>query len=79
MCFDSARHFTAWLELTPRSHSSGSKERLGRTSMGNPEVRSGRCRGDSRLAGCPKRTLGGAAEATSRQTPRQDCRRHADQ
>ncbi|MDF0516642.1 transposase [Bradyrhizobium yuanmingense] len=58
MCFNSARHFIAWLEVTPRSHSSGSKERLGRISTGNPEVRSGRCRGDSRLADCPKRRSG---------------------
>ncbi|WP_038954094.1 IS110 family transposase, partial [Bradyrhizobium japonicum] len=39
--FKSARHFAAWLGLTPRSHSSGGKERLGRISkMGNPELRS---------------------------------------
>ncbi|WP_374207794.1 IS110 family transposase [Bradyrhizobium sp. 190] len=38
--FKSARHFAAWLGLTPRSHSSGGKERLGRISkMGNPELR----------------------------------------
>jgi transposase len=36
----SARHFVAWLGLTPRSHSSGGKERLGRISkMGNPGFR----------------------------------------
>ena len=39
--FKSARHFAAWLGLTPRSHSSGGKERLGRISkMGNAELRS---------------------------------------
>ncbi|MBB4383615.1 transposase [Bradyrhizobium sp. SBR1B] len=39
--FTSARHFAAWLGLTPRSYSSGGKERLGRISkMGNPELRS---------------------------------------
>jgi transposase len=38
--FKSARHFAAWLGLTPRPHSSGGKERLGRISkMGNPELR----------------------------------------
>jgi transposase len=39
--FKSARHFVAWLGLTPRSHSSGGKERPRRISkMGNPELRS---------------------------------------
>lgn len=39
--FRSGRHFAAWLGLTPRSHSSGGKERLGGISkMGNPELRS---------------------------------------
>lgn len=39
--FKSARHFAAWLGLTPRAHSSGGKERLGKISkMGNPEIRS---------------------------------------
>lgn len=39
--FKSARHFAAWLGLTPRPHSSGGKERLGGISkMGNPELRS---------------------------------------
>lgn len=39
--FKSGRHFAAWLGLTPRSHSSGGKERLGGISkMGNPELRS---------------------------------------
>lgn len=39
--FKSARHFAAWLGLTPRAHSSGGKDRLGRISkMGNPEIRS---------------------------------------
>lgn len=38
--FISARHFAAWLGLTPRQHSSGGKERMGRISkMGNPELR----------------------------------------
>lgn len=38
--FSSGRHFAAWLGLTPRSHSSGGKERLGRISkMGNPILR----------------------------------------
>jgi transposase len=38
--FKSARHFAAWLGLTPRSHSSGGKERLGGISkMGNAELR----------------------------------------
>jgi transposase len=39
--FTSARHFAAWLGLTPRPHSSGGKERLGGISkMGNPTLRS---------------------------------------
>ncbi|RJT30924.1 IS110 family transposase [Mesorhizobium waimense] len=39
--FKSGRHFAAWLGLTPKSHSSGGKERLGGISkMGNPELRS---------------------------------------
>jgi len=39
--FRSGRHFAAWLGLTPRPHSSGGKERLGRISkMGNPLLRS---------------------------------------
>lgn len=39
--FKSARHFAAWLGLTPKSHSSGGKERLGGISkMGNRELRS---------------------------------------
>ncbi|MEF0942874.1 IS110 family transposase [Rhizobium sp. BR 362] len=38
--FKSGRHFAAWVGLTPRPHSSGGKERLGRISkMGNPELR----------------------------------------
>jgi len=37
--FKSGRHFAACLGLTPRSHSSGGKERLGGISkMGNPEL-----------------------------------------
>lgn len=39
--FKSGRHFAAWLGLTPKSHSSGGKERLGGISkMGNPGLRS---------------------------------------
>ena len=39
--FKSGRHFAAWLGLTPKPHSSGGKERLGRLSkMGNPVLRS---------------------------------------
>jgi transposase len=39
--FRSGRHFAAWLGLTPKPHSSGGKERLGRISkMGNPMLRS---------------------------------------
>ena len=39
--FKSGRHFAAWIGLTPRSNSSGGKERLGRISkMGNPALRS---------------------------------------
>ena len=37
--FVSGRHFAAWLGLTPRPHSSGGRERLGRISkMGNPDA-----------------------------------------
>ncbi|MCP3477672.1 transposase [Bradyrhizobium sp. CCGUVB1N3] len=51
--FKSARHFAAWLGLTPRSHSSGGEERLGRISkMGKSGAPlSPRCRGNGRLAG----------------------------
>lgn len=39
--FKSGRHFAAWIGLTPKAHSSGGKERLGRISkMGNPVLRS---------------------------------------
>lgn len=39
--FKSGRHFAAWLGLTPKSHSSGGKDRLGSISkMGNPAIRS---------------------------------------
>ncbi|MDR3376067.1 MAG: IS110 family transposase [Ancalomicrobiaceae bacterium] len=39
--FRSARHFAAWLGLTPKPHSSGGKERLGGISkMGNATLRS---------------------------------------
>jgi transposase len=38
--FKSGRHFSAWMGLTPRSHSSGGKDRLGGISkMGNPDLR----------------------------------------
>jgi transposase len=38
--FRSARHFAAWLGLTPRSHSTGGKERLGGISkQGDPYLR----------------------------------------
>jgi transposase len=38
--FASGRHFAAWLGLTPRAHSSGGKERLGRISkQGNTMLR----------------------------------------
>lgn len=38
--FVSGRHFSAWLGLTPRSHASGGKERIGRISkMGNATIR----------------------------------------
>ena len=39
--FKSGRHLAAWLGLTPKSRSSGGKERLGKISkMGNTELRS---------------------------------------
>ncbi|MBA5802127.1 IS110 family transposase [Rhizobium changzhiense] len=39
--FKSARHFSAWLGLTPKLNSSGGRLRSGRISkMGNPELRS---------------------------------------
>lgn len=39
--FKSGRHLAAWLGLTPRPHSSGGKERLGKISkMGNTQLRS---------------------------------------
>jgi transposase len=39
--FKSGRHFAAWIGLTPKMHSSGGKERLGKISkMGNPALRS---------------------------------------
>lgn len=38
--FRSARHFAAWIGLTPKAHSSGGKDRLGHISkMGNPALR----------------------------------------
>ncbi|ACI55675.1 transposase IS110 family protein [Rhizobium leguminosarum bv. trifolii WSM2304] len=40
-CFKSARHFSAWLGLTPRQNSSGDKQRSGGISrMGNADLRS---------------------------------------
>ena len=39
--FTSGRHFAAWIGLTPKMHSSGGNERLGKISkMGNPALRS---------------------------------------
>lgn len=39
--FKSARHFAGWIGVTPKAHSSGGKDRLGRISkMGNPVLRS---------------------------------------
>ena len=35
--FQSARHFAAWLGLTPRDHSTGGKQRLGRISLAGDE------------------------------------------
>lgn len=38
--FESGRHFAAWLGLTPREHSTGGKQRLGRISKaGNERLR----------------------------------------
>jgi transposase len=38
--FESARHFSAWLGLTPKEHSTGGKHRLGRISKaGNERLR----------------------------------------
>jgi transposase len=38
--FAKGRHFAAWIGLSPRQHSSGGKERLGRTSkMGQRDLR----------------------------------------
>ena len=38
--FKNARHFAAWLGMTPRQHSTGGKTRLGRiTKTGNREIR----------------------------------------
>ncbi|MGO6879493.1 IS110 family transposase [Rhizobium ruizarguesonis] len=40
-CFKSARHFSAWLGLTPKQNSSGEKVRFGKISrMGNGDLRS---------------------------------------
>jgi transposase len=39
--FKSGRHLAAWIGLTPKMHSSGGRERLGKISkMGNPALRS---------------------------------------
>jgi transposase len=39
--FASGRHFAAWLGLTPKEHSTGGKQRLGRISKaGNERLRS---------------------------------------
>ena len=39
--FASARHFAAWLGLTPKEHSTGGKQRMGRISKaGNERLRS---------------------------------------
>jgi len=51
--FKSARHFAVWLGLTPRSHSSGGKERLG-TNIEDAKsgtLRAPRRRRNHRLAG----------------------------
>ena len=38
--FESGRHFAAWLGLTPREHSTGGKQRLGKISKaGNERLR----------------------------------------
>lgn len=40
-CYASGRHFAAWMGLTPKDHSTGGKQRLGRISkMGNRHLRS---------------------------------------
>lgn len=58
--FPSARHFSSWLGLTPRTHSSGGRSALGRiTKMGNFELRSLLYLGASALlAGTSKTPLG---------------------
>jgi transposase len=35
--FESGRHFSAWLGLTPREHSTGGKHRLGQISKPGSE------------------------------------------
>ncbi|MBX6744754.1 MAG: IS110 family transposase [Acetobacteraceae bacterium] len=51
--FASARHFAAWLGLTPRLNSSGGKERLGRISkQATPRFRA--CERQQRRNGCPE-------------------------
>lgn len=48
--FPSARHFSSWLGLTPRTHSSGGRSVLGHiTKMGNVELRTMLYRGASIL------------------------------
>ncbi|MDP9572371.1 UNVERIFIED_ORG: transposase [Agrobacterium larrymoorei] len=58
--FPSARHFSSWLGLTPRTHSSGGRSVLGRiTKMGNSELRTMLYMGASALlAGNSKTSLG---------------------
>ncbi|MGL4092029.1 IS110 family transposase [Agrobacterium cavarae] len=58
--FPSARHFSSWLGLTPRTHSSGGRSVLGRiTKMGNTELRTMLYLGASALlAGTSKTPLG---------------------
>jgi len=75
--FRSGRHFAAWLGLTPRPHSSGGKERLGRISkMGNPELHSPSHRGDVGPADCPqRRSRATVADSASRQAALQGGRR----
>ena len=80
--FTSGRHFAAWLGLTPKSHSSGGKERLGGISkMGNPNVA---LAPRSRRHLCPatrqgQRQRAGVAECASGEAPLQGRRRRAGQ
>ena len=79
--FKSARHCAAWLGLiTPRPHSSGGKERLGRISkIRNPELRSPRCRATAVLRVVRNDARAAVAEGRSHQTALQGCRRRAGQ